>query len=68
MADRAFTRVPLVRAKLAILATLLVSAWLTYRLCDVQIRQSGTLSRLAQAGFELDGTPYPAFIRSYFNE
>ena len=47
MADRAFARVPIVRAKLAILATLLVSAWLTYRLCDVQIRQSGTLSRLA---------------------
>jgi len=47
MVDRAFARVPVVRAKLAILATLLVSAWLTYRLCDVQIRQSGTLSRLA---------------------
>jgi len=47
MIDRAFARVPVVRAKLAILATLLVTAWLTYRLSDVQIRQSATLSRLA---------------------
>ncbi|HEV8020584.1 MAG TPA: penicillin-binding protein 2 [Candidatus Lustribacter sp.] len=47
MIDRAFARVPVVRAKLAILATLLVTAWLTYRLADVQIRQSATLSRLA---------------------
>jgi stage V sporulation protein D (sporulation-specific penicillin-binding protein) len=47
MIDRAFARVPVVRAKLAILATLLVTLWLTYRLADVQIRQSGTLSRLA---------------------
>src|SRR5271170_605121 len=47
MIDRAFARVPVVRAKLAILAMLLVTAWLTYRLADVQIRQSATLSRLA---------------------
>jgi stage V sporulation protein D (sporulation-specific penicillin-binding protein) len=47
MADRAFARVPVVRAKLAILATLLVTLWLTWRLADVQIRQSATLSRLA---------------------
>src|ERR1700735_540175 len=47
MADRAFQRVPLVRAKLAILATLLVTLWLTWRLADVQIRQSANLSRLA---------------------
>src|ERR1700722_16226694 len=47
MADRAFARVPVVRAKLAILVTLLITAWLTWRLSDVQIRQSGTLSRLA---------------------
>jgi stage V sporulation protein D (sporulation-specific penicillin-binding protein) len=47
MSDRAFARVPVVRAKLAILATLLVTLWLTYRLADVQIRQSATLSRLA---------------------
>lgn len=47
MIDRAFARVPVVRAKLAILATLLVSAWLMYRLSDVQIRQSAVLSRLA---------------------
>src|SRR6202046_1362014 len=49
MADRAFQRVPLVRAKLAILATLLVTLWLTWRLGDVQIRQSAELSRLALA-------------------
>ncbi len=47
MIDRAFARVPIVRAKLAILVTLLITAWLTYRLSDVQIRQSSTLSRLA---------------------
>lgn len=47
MVDRAFARVPIVRAKLAILATLLVCAWLTWRLADVQIRQSAMLSRLA---------------------
>jgi len=47
MADRAFARVPVVRAKLAILATLLVTLWLTWRLSDVQIRQSANLSRLA---------------------
>ena len=47
MIDRAFARVPVVRAKLAILATLLVTAWLTWRLSDVQIRQSANLSRLA---------------------
>ncbi len=47
MADRAFARVPVVRAKLAILATLLVTLWLTWRLADVQIRQSANLSRLA---------------------
>jgi stage V sporulation protein D (sporulation-specific penicillin-binding protein) len=47
MIDRAFARVPVVRAKLAILATLLLTAWLTWRLSDVQIRQSATLSRLA---------------------
>jgi stage V sporulation protein D (sporulation-specific penicillin-binding protein) len=47
MVDRAFARVPVVRAKLAILATLLVTAWLTWRLSDVQIRQGATLSRLA---------------------
>jgi stage V sporulation protein D (sporulation-specific penicillin-binding protein) len=47
MADRAFARVPVVRAKLAILATLFVTAWLTWRLSDVQIRQSAALSRLA---------------------
>jgi cell division protein FtsI/penicillin-binding protein 2 len=47
MFDRAFSRVPVVRAKVAILATLLISAWLTYRLADVQIRQSANLSRLA---------------------
>jgi stage V sporulation protein D (sporulation-specific penicillin-binding protein) len=49
MIDRAFARVPVVRAKLAILATLLVTAWLTWRLSDVQIRQSAALSRLALA-------------------
>ncbi len=47
MANRAFARVPIVRAKLAILITLAVTAWLTFRLADVQIRQSGTLSALA---------------------
>ena len=47
MIDRAFARVPVVRAKLAILATLLITAWLTWRLSDVQIRQSATLSRRA---------------------
>jgi stage V sporulation protein D (sporulation-specific penicillin-binding protein) len=47
MIDRAFARVPVVRAKIAILATLLLTAWLTWRLSDVQIRQSATLSRLA---------------------
>jgi stage V sporulation protein D (sporulation-specific penicillin-binding protein) len=47
MIDRAFARTPIVRAKLAILATLLIACWLTYRLADVQIRQSATLSRLA---------------------
>src|SRR5665213_4606087 len=47
MIDRAFARVPVIRAKLAILATVWVTAWLTYRLSDVQIRQSATLSRLA---------------------
>jgi cell division protein FtsI/penicillin-binding protein 2 len=47
MIDRAFARVPVVRAKLAILATVLVTLWLTYRLADVQIRQGATLSRLA---------------------
>jgi stage V sporulation protein D (sporulation-specific penicillin-binding protein) len=47
MITRAFARVPVVRAKLAILAILLVTVWLTYRLADVQIRQSATLSQLA---------------------
>ena len=47
MSTRAFARVPVVRAKRAILAILLLTGWLTYRLADVQIRQSGTLSRLA---------------------
>src|ERR1017187_10926385 len=47
MIDRAFARVPVVRAKLAIAATLVVTAWLTYRLSDVQIRQSAMLSRMA---------------------
>jgi cell division protein FtsI/penicillin-binding protein 2 len=47
MIDRAFARVPVVRAKLAILATLLVTLWLAYRLADVQLRQGPTLSRLA---------------------
>src|SRR6201992_3481548 len=47
MIDRAFARVPVVRAKLAILATLLITVLLTYRLADVQIRQGATLSRLA---------------------
>ena len=49
MASRAFARVPVVRAKLAILVTLAVTAWLTWRLADVQIRQSGMLSSLALA-------------------
>ena len=47
MIDRAFSRVPVVRAKLAVLATVIVTLWLTYRLADVQIRQGATLSRLA---------------------
>jgi stage V sporulation protein D (sporulation-specific penicillin-binding protein) len=47
MIDRAFARVPVVRAKLAILATLLVTAWLIWRLSDVQIRQGANLARLA---------------------
>jgi stage V sporulation protein D (sporulation-specific penicillin-binding protein) len=47
MASRAFARVPIVRAKFAILATLAITAWLTWRLADVQIRQSGMLSALA---------------------
>jgi stage V sporulation protein D (sporulation-specific penicillin-binding protein) len=49
MVSRAFARVPVVRAKLAILVTLAVTAWLTWRLADVQIRQSATLSSLALA-------------------
>jgi cell division protein FtsI/penicillin-binding protein 2 len=47
MIDRAFARVPVVRAKLAILATVLITLWLTYRLADVQIRQGARLSSLA---------------------
>lgn len=47
MIDRSFARVPVVRAKLAILATVLITAWLTWRLADVQIRQGANLSRLA---------------------
>jgi stage V sporulation protein D (sporulation-specific penicillin-binding protein) len=49
MVSRAFARVPVVRAKLAILVTLAVTAWLTWRLADVQIRQSAMLSSLALA-------------------
>jgi stage V sporulation protein D (sporulation-specific penicillin-binding protein) len=47
MFTRAFARVPIVRAKLAILMTLAVTAWLAFRLADVQIRQAATLSALA---------------------
>jgi stage V sporulation protein D (sporulation-specific penicillin-binding protein) len=47
MASRAFARVPVVRAKFAILVTLAVAAWLTWRLADVQIRQSAMLASMA---------------------
>lgn len=47
MAARAFARIPARRAKLAILLTLAVTAWLAYRLADVQIRQSASLTREA---------------------
>ena len=47
MASRSFARVPLVRAKLAILATLLVALWLIYRLITVQIVQGANLAGLA---------------------
>jgi stage V sporulation protein D (sporulation-specific penicillin-binding protein) len=49
MASRAFARVPFVRAKLAILITLVLATWLTWRLFDVQIVQSAMLSSLALA-------------------
>jgi cell division protein FtsI/penicillin-binding protein 2 len=47
MAARSFARVPAVRAKRAILITMLIAAWLAYRLSDVQIRQSRWLAETA---------------------
>jgi stage V sporulation protein D (sporulation-specific penicillin-binding protein) len=47
MAARSFARVPAVRAKRAIVITVLIAAWLAYRLGDVQIRQSRFLSTTA---------------------
>jgi stage V sporulation protein D (sporulation-specific penicillin-binding protein) len=47
MAARSFARVPAVRAKRAIVITVLIAAWLGYRLGDVQIRQSRFLSTTA---------------------
>jgi cell division protein FtsI/penicillin-binding protein 2 len=47
MAARSFARVPAVRAKRAILITVLIAAWLAYRLSDVQIRQSRWLAETA---------------------
>jgi stage V sporulation protein D (sporulation-specific penicillin-binding protein) len=44
MAARAFARVPLVRAKVAVAAIVLITGWLGYRLGDVQIRQGHTLA------------------------
>ena len=29
---------------------------------------TGTRRRLSEAGFDLEGTPYPAFLRGYFSE
>jgi stage V sporulation protein D (sporulation-specific penicillin-binding protein) len=49
VAARAFARVPPVRAKVAILGTLLITGWLAYRLTDVQIRQSADLTQKAIA-------------------
>ncbi len=47
MAARSFARVPAVRAKRAILFTVLIAVWLAYRLSDVQIRQSKFLATTA---------------------
>jgi cell division protein FtsI/penicillin-binding protein 2 len=47
VAARSFARVPAVRAKRAILITVLIAAWLAYRLSDVQIRQSRWLAETA---------------------
>jgi cell division protein FtsI/penicillin-binding protein 2 len=47
MAARSFARVPAVRAKRAIVVTVLIALWLAYRLGDVQIRQSKFLSTTA---------------------
>jgi stage V sporulation protein D (sporulation-specific penicillin-binding protein) len=47
VAARSFARVPAVRAKRAILITVLIAAWLAYRLGDVQIRQSRWLATTA---------------------
>jgi cell division protein FtsI/penicillin-binding protein 2 len=47
MAARSFARVPAVRAKRAIVITVLIAAWLAYRLSDVQIRQSKFLATTA---------------------
>ncbi len=47
MAARSFARVPTVRAKRAILVTLVIALWLAYRLTDVQVRQSKWLASTA---------------------
>ena len=47
MAARSFARVPTVRAKRAILITVLIAVWLAYRLGDVQMRQSKWLATTA---------------------
>jgi cell division protein FtsI/penicillin-binding protein 2 len=47
MASRSFARVPAVRAKRAILITVLIALWLAYRLGDVQVRQSRWLASTA---------------------
>lgn len=44
MAARAFARVPPARARLAVLVTLCIGGWLTWRLADVQIRQAPQLA------------------------
>jgi len=47
MAARSFARVPAVRAKRAIIFTVLIAMWLAYRLADVQVRQSKWLATTA---------------------
>jgi cell division protein FtsI/penicillin-binding protein 2 len=47
VAARSFARVPAIRAKRAIVVTVLIALWLAYRLSDVQIRQSHFLATTA---------------------